>query len=223
MIVVIGSPSVLPGDPGQRSRAAGRVFEVALGASDGGSTVQLVGKVGDDPAGDALILSLADAGIGHVALLRDPARSTPVAAPPTDAEAEAFDDEDDPGAIPEPAAEAGPDDRPVLDAGDLDLALRYLPDHQVVVVTERLVADALEVVLADCAYVCATLVVILEAGATAPELPSSATAFEAPDSDPDGLFGRTVGGFAAGLDQGTGAAQALGRATTSAGWQPASS
>ena len=83
-------------------------------------------------------------------------------------------------------------------------------------------ADALEVVLADCAYVGATLVVILEAGATAPELPSSATAFEAPDSDPDGLFGRTVGGFAAGLDQGTGAAQALGRATTSAGWQPAS-
>ena len=223
MIVVIGSPSVRPGDPGQRSRAAGRAFEVALGASDGGSTVQLVGKIGDDPAGDALILSLADAGIGHVALLRDPARSTPVAAPPTDAEAEAFDDEDDPGAIPEPAAEAGPDDRPVLDAGDLDLALRYLPDHQVVVVTERLVADALEVVLADCAYVGATLVVILEAGATAPELPSSATAFEAPDSDPDGLFGRTVGGFAAGLDQGTGAAQALGQATTSAGWQPASS
>lgn len=227
VIVVIGSPSVVPGDPGQRSRAAGRAFEVALGASDGGSTVQLVGKVGDDPAGDALILSLADAGIGHVALLRDPARSTPVAAPlPTDLDASAldaptFDDEDDRAALPQPGAEAA--DRPVVDAGDLDLALRYLPDHHVVIVTERLAADAFAVVLADCAYVGATLVVILEAGAAAPELPSSATAFEAPDSDPDGLFGRTVGGFAAGLDQGTGAAQALERATAGAGWQPASS
>ena len=135
----------------------------------------------------------------------------------------AFDAVDDPGALPEPVATAGPDDRPVVDAGDLDLALRYLPDHQVVVVTEPLAADAFAVVLADCAYVGATLVVVLEAGAAAPDLPSSATAFEAPGSDPDGLFARTVGGFAAGLDQGTGAAQALDRATTSAGWQPASS
>ena len=93
--------------------------------------------------------------------------------------------------------------RPTIDAGDLDLALRYLPDHQVVVVAEALDADALVVVVADCAYVGASLVIILEVGATAARsCRPDATAFEAPDADPDGLFGRTIGRFAAALDQG---------------------
>ena len=225
MIVVIGSPSVLPGDAGQRSTAAGRAVEVARGAGDAGSTVQLVGKIGDDPAGDALILALADAGIGHVAILRDPARSTPVApAPPADEadfdadfDALALEGGDDPV-----AGEPARGDRPAIDAGDLDLALRYLPDHRVVVVAQALAPEALDVVLADCAYVGATLVAILERGGTAPDLPPDATVFEAPDADPDGVFGRTVGGFAAALDQGADPAHALARAATTAGWQPAS-
>ena len=99
VIVVIGSPSIVPAGPGRRSTAAGRSIEVAHGATAGGAQVQLVGKVGDDPAGDALLLALADLGIGHVAILRDPARRTPVA-PIAIADDEAMlpdedDDEDD--------------------------------------------------------------------------------------------------------------------------------
>jgi hypothetical protein len=216
VIVVIGSPSILPADPGGRSTAAGRAIDVARGATDGGSAVQLVGKVGDDPAGDALLLALVDAGIGHVAVLRDPARATPVAAPRA-AEIELIElDEDPPG---EDASLAGP--APTIDGGDLDLALRYLPDHRVVVVAEALDPDALAVVLADCAYVGAVLVIVLEPDLGPPELPPDATAFEAPRSDPDGIFGRTVGRFAAALDQGIPGATALAQATASAGWQPA--
>ena len=38
------------------------------------AAVEIVGRVGDDPDGDALMIALARAGVGHVAVLRDPAR-----------------------------------------------------------------------------------------------------------------------------------------------------
>jgi hypothetical protein len=222
VIVVIGSPSVLPGDPGQRATAAGRATEVARGAIDAGSSVQLVGKVGDDPAGDALLLALADAGIGHVAVLRDPARATPLAAPPP-VEIESMLIDDDAFDVPEtsPARRDEPIDGPLptIDAGDLELALRYLPDHRVVVVAEALDGDALGVVAADCSYVGAQLVIVLEPGGGVAGLPADSTAFEAPASDLDGVFGRTVGQFAAALDQGVPGPAALAQATAGAGWR----
>ena len=228
MIVVIGSPFIVPGDPGHRSAAAGRSIDVARGATDGGAAVQLVGKIGDDPAGDALLLALATTGIGHVAVLRDPARSTPVS-PTAAADADALildmidaQADDAPGAGS--PASASPDQPiPTIDGGDLDLALRYLPDHAVVVVAEWLDAEAMAVVIADCAYVGAVLIVIVEPGNEPPELPPSTTVFEAPDRDPEGVFGRTVGGFAAALDRGENGAAALARATAGAGWQPTAS
>lgn len=220
--MVIGSPSLLPADPGGRSSAAGRAVDVARGATDAGSSVQLVGKIGDDPAGDALLLALADAGIGHVAILRDPARATPVAELPADefepmlpagGEIEAEESE---ARQSRPSAPA-----PAIDPGDLDLALRYLPDHQVVIVAERLDEAALAVVVADCLYVGAALAIILDARPGSIELPPDATAFEAPDNDPDGVFGQTIGRFGAALEQGLGGAAALAQATAGAGWQPA--
>ncbi len=227
MIVIIGSAAIVPGAGGGRSGAAGLAIDVARGATDGDSMVQLVAKVGDDPAGDALLLALADAGIGHVAVLRDPSRATSVASP-VSTEIEAFvpDDEDEAGTQADERAARGPAGRdpevgpaPAIDAGDLDLALRYLPDHRVVVVAEALAPDALLVAVADCAYVGAELVMIIEAGARPPELPAEATAFEAPDADPDGIFGRTIGRFAAALDHGVLGPAALAQATTGAGWQ----
>jgi pfkB family carbohydrate kinase len=235
VIVVIGSPSIVPADPGRRSVAAGRSIEVAHGATAAGAQVQLVGKVGDDPAGDALLLALTDLGIGHVAILRDPARRTPVVPVATaddeailpDADADADEDQDEDEDEDETGAPAGsasggvPDEPlPTIDAGDLDLALGYLPDHSVVVVAERLDPDALAVVAADCSYVAAALVVIVEPGGEPPDLPSGATLLEAPRSDPDGLFGRTVGHFAAALDRGMSGDEALAAAAAGAGWQP---
>jgi hypothetical protein len=226
VIVVIGSPSVLPGDPGQRATATGRSADVARGAIDAGSSVQLVGKVGDDPAGDALLLALADAGIGHVAVLRDPARATPLSPPPAVAatlEIESMLVDDDAFNGPDPSSpgasstSSGP--LPTIDAGDLELALRYLPDHRIVVVAEPLDADALGAVTGDCSYVGAQLIAILEPGGAGGDLPPDATVFEAPGADPDGVFARTVGRFAAALDQGVPGPAALAQATAGAGWQ----
>ena len=81
-----------------------------------------------------------------------------------------------------PRSGSGP--LPTIDAGDLELALRYLPDHRIVVVAEPLDADALAAVIGDCSYVGALLVVILEPHGASPELPSDATAFEAPEARP---------------------------------------
>jgi hypothetical protein len=224
VIVIIGSPSLVPADPGGRSIAAGRSIEVAHGATAGGAQVQLVGKVGDDPAGDALLLALTDAGIGHVAMLRDPSRRTPVAPiAPGDDEAMLPDDDDESEtAAPAGPASAGVSDEPVpmIDAGDLDLALRYLPDHSVVVVAEPLETDALAVVAADCSYVAAALVVIIEPPSELLDTPPGATLLEAPRFDPDGVFGRTVGRFAAALDRGSSGAEALAEATAGTGWRP---
>jgi sugar/nucleoside kinase (ribokinase family) len=215
MIIVIGSPSVALGEPGQPSGAAGRSVDVARGAIDGGARVELVGKVGDDPAGDDLMLALTDLGIGHAAVLRDHARATPAVpiAPSEDREELLGEDA---GPVPPAASGAA---RPTVDAGDLDLALRYLSDHLVVVVAEPLEADALAVVRADAGYADAHVVLIVEPGRPMDRLPDGMTVLEAPESDPDGVFGRTVGRFAAALDQGRPGPEALEQATAGAGWQ----
>lgn len=46
-----------------------------LGAT--GVATEIVGRVGDDARGEALLLALSRSGVGHVAVLRDPARATP--------------------------------------------------------------------------------------------------------------------------------------------------
>ncbi len=53
-------------------------------AAASGATVEFIGKIGDDPAGDELQLSLARSHVGHVAMLRDPSRPTGVVAPARD-------------------------------------------------------------------------------------------------------------------------------------------
>ena len=217
MIVVIGSTAVRPGEPGRRATASGLAADIGLGAVEGGSVVQLVGKIGDDPAGDALLVALAEAGIGHAAILRDPSRPTPASSvPPADPDEDPFSSDPPAEEVPGAAAPAGP----ALDAEDLELALRYLPDHRVVVVAERLGPDALASVANDCSYVGAQLILVLGTGATAAGLPPEATILEAPDDDPEGVFGRTVGLFAAAIDQGRPASEALVEATSGSGWTP---
>ena len=76
MIVVIGSP-IGRLDDGVVV-ASGMASRVALAAAGAGRTVQLVGKTGDDPTADGVVLDLAAGGVGHVALLRDAGRATPL-------------------------------------------------------------------------------------------------------------------------------------------------
>ena len=137
------------------------------------------------PGADRLLLELATEGIGHAAVLREPARE--------------------------------------LEAADLDLALRYLPEVRVVVVVEMpapIVAAAAE----RTQWSGAALIVLGRApGRRARrrrDLPDGAIVLEAPASDPDATFAGFVGAFAARLDAGATAADAWAATTRELAVEP---
>ena len=235
MIVVIGLPAYASGAGGEGS-AGGLAVEAAAAAHARGSYVELVGKIGDDGAGDAVVLALGRLGVGHAALLRDPARPTPVLASLSGvavAEPEVADESgadlagqvlagDSGDAEPRVEVELLPADpaaRPGLEAGDISLALRYLAETRVVVLAEPLSELAVAAVVEGAIFSGARLVVVLPPGATPPQLPPEATLLEAPAVD-DGSFGRVVGAFAAGLDADAEPAAAFAEAVRVSGWEP---
>ncbi len=196
MIVVLGRPGLDARD--RLDRSAGRV---AVAAAAAGGHVALVGSVGDDADGDVVAIELGRAGIGHAALLRDPAGVTPRTA----GEGEQGDAHGDP--------------LPRLDAADIDLGLRYLAECQVLVVAEPLDEPALEVAASAARYHGAALIVVAEPGAATPQ-PEEATVLEMPDAD-GGAFAELIGRYAALLDNGRGAAEAWHDAVSETGWQNA--
>ncbi len=233
MIVVIGSPAYRPPDGGPGG-GAGPVFAIAAAAAAAGGTVELLGRVGEDPAGEALVLALAAARVGHVALLRDAGRPTPVVAARPEGESERLrpDPEGDLNgdlreavllalAEPEAASPARVAGEPTLDAADLELGLRYLGDFRVVVVAEPLDAAAAAVVRDAAAFCSAQVVLVVEPGATGPAELVDATVLESPVSDPDGRFAGLVGAYAAELDGGRAPGEAFRAAIDRIGWEPA--
>jgi len=147
-----------------------------------------------------VITELGRAGIGHAAVLRDPAGATPR-------------DDDADGADPRPV--------PRLDAADIDLGLRYLAECQVLVVGEPLDADALRVASDAASYHGAALVVLTAAGAApSTELAEGATVLELPEED-SGAFPELVGRYAALLDSGRSPADAWRDALDEGGWEQA--
>ena len=227
MIVVVGSPIAEPVGPA--IRAGGLGADIARRATAAGAAVQIVGRVGEDAAGDQVLLSLAAAGIGHVAVLREPGRPTP-AAPPI-AGASASPDgpalgeqllEDDPisdadHAPGAPAADGEPAGLSV-DAADLELALRYVPDYRVLVVAADLDPPALGAVVAAASWSGAHVIGLLADGSPTTQLPDGATAFLRPASDPDGAFATMVAGYAVAIDQGEEPRSAFAAAQHSGGW-----
>lgn len=214
MIVVLGSPLLETGSG--RSRAGGLAVEIARAAAAAGGEVQLVGKVGEDPAGEAVLLDLAQARIGHVALIRDPSRPT------GNGRLRLADDELGTEAVigSEPPGTAVMHDAttaPTMEPADLDLALRYLPDYRVLVVAEELAGPALETAVAAAGWSGAALIVVVGAGDQA-GLPGEATVLERPAGDADDAFGGVVGNYAAALDRGEEPAEAFASASTGAGW-----
>lgn len=190
MILVVGRPGLT--EEGKLDRTAARV---ALAAVEAGGRVELVGSVGDDPDGDAVALELGRAGIGHAALLRDPAGATPR---PSTA-----------GALPR------------LDSGDLDLGLRYLADWRVLVMAEPIDDETLAVAADAAVYHAAALILIVAQGAN-PQvgLDRAATVLEMPEEDA-GAFGALVGRYAALLDYGRPAEDAWHEALSGSGWEEA--
>ena len=213
MIVVVGTPAWNPGPP---PGPGGRAASIALAAAEAGSPVELLGRIGDDPAGDALVMALSRAAVGHAALLRDPVRPT-VLFVPADA------DEDDvaggPGSADSPRpAVASPPDGPSLGAEDVSLGLRYLTDFDVLVVGDDVAATVMPACVEAAAFAGAQLVVVVASSDAVPGgLPVGATVLQAPD-DAGEAFGRLLGRYAAALDGGADPAAAFTDATAD-GWE----
>jgi sugar/nucleoside kinase (ribokinase family) len=188
VIAVIGIPRLRGEDTD--ADVAGLAASIATAAAAADSRVELVGKVGDDAAGDAVLLALGRHGVGHVATLRDPVRATPVAG--------AVDDDPDDQAPTGSAA--GP--APVLDAGDVGLALRYLPELGVIV-TVHVGDDVVDEAASAAGWARTTLIVVVEPGAAPPEdLPPDALVVAAEELGELGGAGAAIGRYAAALDQG---------------------
>lgn len=236
MIVVIGT--LLARRTQREVVAAGLAAAIAREAAARGADVQLVGRVGNGPTGDEVLLSLASDRVGHVAVLRDGGATAEEASREIDAdesiEESVIADPDaaagsrraPPTAPPAADATAVPDETandPTgtdLDAGDVDLALQYLQDYRVVVVDGGLSAGAAAAVVAATRWTGARLVVV--AGPTTfDDLPDDATVFDAPGPDGEGAFAAIVGAYAAALDQGVDPATAFATASIATGWSAA--
>jgi hypothetical protein len=213
VIVVLGSPSAAPtlGVP----CASGAAPLIARSAAACGAAVEVVGRIGDDGVGDAVLLDLAAAAIGHVAVLRAPGAATPI-----DAASVATDD----GALSsvlddaDATAERVNDDMALpIDAGDVDLALRYLPDYRVIVVAADLDAAGWSTVIAAASWSGAHLVGVVRPGEEPADVPHDATILQRPHTD-DGSFAAMVGRYAAALDSGDEPAAAFASASTDSGW-----
>jgi hypothetical protein len=195
VIVVIGSPRLRGSEPD--ADVAGLAASMAVAAAAEGARVELIGKIGDDPAGDAVLLALARRGVGHVAMLRDPARSTTV-----------VPDEDEPmdPDAPGPAATgtsttADAADRPILDGADAGLALRYLPEIAVIVAV-HVRADVLSEAVAAAGWTATSLVVVVPPDQGAAEgLPVGSVSLAVADED-ESAAGASIGRYAAAIDRG---------------------
>jgi hypothetical protein len=216
VIVVVGSPGARQTVPG--IVAAGVAVTIGRVAAAAGAEVQLVGKVGEGAVGDAVLLSLTDARVGHVAVLRDASAPAPLASDET--EPEAILDPIDGDPEPEETLAASPRAAvgPSLDSGDLQLALRYLPDYRVVVVADALDEASLSTVVAAARWAGAQLIVVVAAGSSVSGAPEDATVLESPAIDADGAFAAVVGAYAAALDRGANPAEAFASASVGSGW-----
>ena len=159
------------------------------------------------------MIALARAGVGHAAILRDPARGTPRLAVPADPEALADD--------PSPAGATNAVAAPRLEPADVSLALSYLTAFAVLVVTDDVPPDVLPAALDGAGFAGAHVVLLLAPGSQPPEgLGAAATVLAVPGEGDEGAFATVIGvyaeGLAAGLEPGTAFRAAIGD------WQPAS-
>jgi hypothetical protein len=227
VIVVIGTPAYMPGRDGAPGTPTGIASAIACAAAAAGARVEMAARVGDDPAGDALLLALGRARVGHSAMLRDPSRPTAVieAPAPDGTPLVPLDTGDGAVSTADALADAastepsGLDPAASLDAGDLDLALGYLLDARVVVVAQPLSDDAAAAAARRAAFADAVLVAVVGPDEPVPAALDGAIVFERDEGGGD-AFATLVGRFAASLDAGTEPAEAFGEARSSLGWSP---
>lgn len=213
MITVVGIPAWRDDEP---AGAGGRACDIATAAAARGARVELVGRAGDDAAGDRLMLALARAGVGHAAVLRDPARPTTRVASAVEPDAV------DPAAGADIEAAVLRLPGPRLEPEDVSLGLRYLVDFSVLVVAEDVPLEAVPIAADAAAFAGARLVLLVPPGVSPPaDLPADATVLAAPDGPDDGEFATLVGAYAAALDDGLEPADAFRAATGGGNWEAA--
>jgi hypothetical protein len=200
VIVVIGSPCLA--DRAGQAVPAGAAAAIALAAAAAGARVEVVGKVGDDPAGDAVLLAFGRSGVGHVATLRDPARPTPRLG----TEAEIGDavhlDEASTASVVSDAPEAPEAAVGLsLDGSDVSLAMRYLPEYAVIVVVHANDPAVLAEASAAAGWSGAHLVVVTDPTA-GDDGPAGALVLALAPDDADGIA-PLIGRYAAAVDAGT--------------------
>jgi hypothetical protein len=225
VIVVLGRPEAVvaagAGDgiptgsrPGLAARglaAGGLAADVALAIAASGVHVELVGSIGDDPEGDAVAVALGQAGVGHAALLRDPAARTPVRS-----------------AEGAPVSELGP--LPRLDAGDVGLGLRYVPACHVLVIVSALDPVAWAAAMEGAAYHGASVIAVVGSAGEVTEALASAIVLIAPEggdalddgdvpADPS-AFEAFVAGCAVRIARGAAPEVALAEAVAAGAWEP---
>ncbi len=140
MIVILGRPRVYRPEPDGPLAPGGLAAEIALAVGRAGTAVEMVGSIGDDPEGDRVVVDLGRAGVGHAALLRDPAARTPTLIRSSD------------GILPR------------LEAADIELGLRYVPECRVLVIAAMIETDALARALESAEYHSAAVVMVAPAG-----------------------------------------------------------
>jgi hypothetical protein len=229
VIAVVGCPIQRRATDGRPDAVAGTAALVAVAAAAAGAGVEMIGRVGEDRVGDAVLIALSRAGVGHIAMLRDPARPTPVAGDGADEDGEPLVPlEDEPAATVGAGAPPSTDGSdgapglvvPALQPGDVSLGLSYIREFGVVIVADP-VGDDLAREAADAAsFSGAALVAIVGATGAIPEAFDGATVIVAPDDDPDGAFASLVGRYAAALDAGVEPSVAFLEARAAAGWEP---
>ncbi len=215
--------------PGAAGDAGGLAAAIARVAAADGIEVQLVGKVGDDPSGDAVLLALGRERVGHLALLRDAGHATPIAPPrlavadPADTEtiATLLGDDATTEEPPDDPAAAAPPAGLAMDPADISLGLRYVHEFRVLVAADPLDGRSALVIADAAAFADAALIVVAPHGVATPVAPTSAIVLEAPETDPDGAFATLVGRLAAALDRGMDVGEAFRSATAQGGWERA--
>ncbi|MHB8459193.1 MAG: hypothetical protein ACYDAK_05060 [Candidatus Limnocylindrales bacterium] len=222
MIVVVGSPIASSAEGDVHIVASGMAVAIARAAVRRGSTVEVVGRLADDPIGDAVLMDLTRGGLGHAAILRAGVGTTPVSGrdPASDGDlvtpaASILEDAGEPDRAA-PSHRAGPP----IEAGDLDLALRYLASFDVLILGEAVDEQVLVIAREAAGYSGAWLVVVGTSSSPVPTAGDDATWFEAPDDGPSEEFANVVGAYAAALDRGTPPREAFEGAVDRARWDP---
>lgn len=210
MIVVLGRPRVYRPEPDGPLTPGGLAAEIALAVGRNGVAVEIVGSIGDDPEGDRVVVDLGRAQVSHAALMRDPGARTPTFTP------------------------SGAGGLPRLEAADVELGLRYIPECRVLVVASVLEPAALARALEAADYHGAAVVMVAPAGSVDPaSLSDGVTLLERPvpedeDSEQDEIstaadeaaFAGFVAEYAMRLDRGEAPASAFGAALGESAWEP---